>query len=86
MRKKCIFFTQIQNSIFFTERFRAEVANNGAGCAYQPAADMMQLTWDDDLRKTARELLDKKSIRCILLKFIYFICLDPHFLTFYFFK
>ncbi len=46
---------------FFTVRFRAEVANNEAGCAFQPAADMMQLTWDDDLRKTARELLNKKS-------------------------
>ncbi len=37
------------------------MANNEAGCAFQPAADMMQLTWDDDLRQTARELLNKKS-------------------------
>jgi hypothetical protein len=44
------------------------VANNGAGCAYQPAADMMQLTWDDDLRQTARELLNKKSKIHFLLK------------------
>ncbi len=56
------------------------MANNEAGCAYQPAADMMQLTWDDDLRKTARELLNKKSKRHFYLN-LYFKCLDPQFLS-----
>ncbi len=61
------------------------MANNEAGCAFQPAADMMELTWDDDLRQTARELLNKKSKMHFCLN-LYFICLDPQFLNFYFLK
>jgi hypothetical protein len=39
---------------------------------------MMQLTWDEELRQTARELLNKKSKRHFYLN-VNFLCLDPQF-------
>jgi hypothetical protein len=46
--------------MFFICSYRAEVAN-GNSSGQPPAANMMQLVWDDDLASAAQKLAEKQS-------------------------
>jgi hypothetical protein len=46
--------------MFLISSYRAEVAN-GNSWGQPPAANMMQLVWDDDLASAAQKLAEKQS-------------------------